>query len=124
MGRVKFCAICVSDIVGAPREFEGMTICADCDSVELPTSTPERFQRGYANDGGIGHAFMQQLAKAARELVPARVRKLVDDTAKGVPPPRSADWRSEYDPRDRFNGLSDTQAKYLSEPQSRNRSGR
>lgn len=121
---MKFCAICTADIVGDPREFEGMTICTDCDSVQLPTSTPERFQRGYANDGGIGYTFMQQVAKAASAIVPARVRTLTNDVAKAVPPPRSADWRAEYDPRDRFNGLSDTQVRYLREPQSRNRSGK
>lgn len=121
---MKWCAICTADIVGESREFEGMTICVECDSVELPTATPERFQRGYANDGGIGYVFTQQVAKAASKLAPARVRKLVDDTAQGVPPPRSADWRSEYDPRDRFNGLSQTQAQYLRDPASRNRSGR
>jgi hypothetical protein len=81
---MKFCAICVSDIVGEPREFEGMTICSECDSVELPTATPERFQRGYANDGGIGYVFTQQVAKAASKLVPARVRKLAHDVAMGV----------------------------------------
>ena len=56
--------------------------------------------------------------------MPARVAKLDRDFVEGVPPPRSADWQSEYDARFRSNGLSRNQVDYLRDADSNPRGRR